>query len=412
MTRSEHPVGSLSRFAVVTALALAPVAFMSADTALASSASRPAASLSTPAVSSRPLLAAFHWATLRPSPLGPRSQPLLAWTGKELIELGGLHKGSTTHDGAAYDPATGRWHKIAPMRVNVGFDNATTAWTGHQLFVTNGQVKPCVTGEPLSDCPGRAGLYDPATNHWTTTLLPKAMEGMSPQASVWTGRDVVLAAANEIHGRMAVASYNPATRRWKVITPRLPSRHPAAFVALADAPGRVLLWAAWSRFKGNSLYWGVDVEALTRDGRWHDVTGRWPQDHTLDGFAYTRRGILVSPSEFWCGLCPGPYVAFPGFFANPVTLHRTAIKAGPLGQAVPLFIWTGRAIIAVNLNASVDGPGVRIRPDDMATYNPATKRWFRLAAAPGRPAVSANPVWTGTELLTLTDRGHLLAFRR
>ncbi len=69
------------------------------------------------------------------------------------------------------------------------------------------------------------------------------------------------------------------------------------------------------------------------------MTGNWPQNHTLTAFAYTRRGILVSPSQFWCGTgCPGPFVAFPGFFANPV--------------------------------------------------------------------------WTGTELLTLTDSGYLLACRR
>src|SRR5689334_17381003 len=29
----------------------------------------------------------FRWSSLPPSPLGPRSQPLLAWTGRELIEL-------------------------------------------------------------------------------------------------------------------------------------------------------------------------------------------------------------------------------------------------------------------------------------------------------------------------------------
>jgi hypothetical protein len=381
MTRSEHPVASLSRFAVVAVLAVAPVALMSADTAAASSKSRPVASSP-----SRP--AAFHWARLRPSPLGPRSQPILAWTGRELIELGGLRKGNTTQDGAAYNPATGRWHKIAPMRVNVGFDNATTAWTGRQLFVTNGQVASCLAGQPLSECLPRAGLYDPVTNHWTTTLLPKAMEGMSPQASVWTGHDVVLAAVNQSHGGMAVASYNPATRRWKVITPRLPSRHPTAFVALAAAPGRVLLWSAWDRFKGNGLFWGVDVEALTLAGPWRDVTGHWPQDHSLTGFATTKRGILVSPSEFWCGPCPGPLVAFPGFFANPVSLRHTPIPAGPIGEAIPAFVWTGRAIIAVNMGASIDGPGIRIRPDDMALYNPAAKHWSRLPAAPSRPVLS------------------------
>jgi hypothetical protein len=405
MTRSEHRVTALSRFALVTALAAAPVALMSADSAAASSTSRPA-------TSSRPLLAGFHWARLRQSPLGPRSQPILAWTGKELIELGGLRRGNTTQDGAAYDPATGRWHTIAPMRVNVGFDNATTAWTGRQLFVTNGQVASCLGGEPLSNCLARAGLYDPATNHWTTTLLPKAMAGMFPEASVWTGHDIVLAAVNGDRGRLAVAAYNPVTRHWHVITPRTPKRHPARFVALAAAPGRVLLWSAWSRVNTTAGSFGVDVEALTQ-GRWRDVTGNWPQNHTLTAFAYTKRGIMVSPSQFWCGIgCPGPFVAFPGFFANPVSLHRTAIKAGPLGQAIPLFIWTGRAIIAVNLGASVDGPGVRIRPDDMAMYNPAAKRWFRLAAAPGRPALSVAPIWTGTELLTLTDSGRLMAFRR
>jgi hypothetical protein len=50
--------------------------------------------------------------------------------------------------------------------------------------------------------------------------------------------------------------------------------------------------------------------------------------------------------------------------------------------------------------------------DDTAMYNPATRRWSRLAAAPGRPALSVGPVWTGTELLALTDSGRLLAFRR
>lgn len=358
-------------------------------------------------------LARFRWSPLASSPLKTRFSPILVWAGQELIELGGFRRDGTTDDGAAFDPAAGRWHKIAPVRANVGFDNATTTWTGRQLFVTNGQVASCAGGQPLSDCLARAGLYSPAANRWTTTLLPKAMEGMSPEASAWTGREIVLAAVHETLGRMTVASYNPATRRWQVITPRLPKGHHVRVVALAVAAGRILLWAAWDHENRNTGFSGVDVMALPRAGRWRDVTGSWPQNHWLTAFTNTRRGILVSPSEFWCGdPCPGPFAAFPGFFANPVTLHRTPISAGPLGLAIPTFIWTGAAIIALNIGTIVEGPGHQIHPDDMALYNPATKRWSRLPTAPGRPGLSATPAWTGSELLMLTDSGRLLALRR
>lgn len=400
--------GPKSIVAAVTGAALALGTLSAAD-----ASGRPEApgrsAASGRASSTAPPVARFRWSPLASSPLKTRFSPILVWAGQELIEFGGLRKdGETTYDdGAAFNPATSRWHKVAPIRANIGFDNATTTWTGRLLFVAN-----CSAGQPLSDCQARAALYNPATNRWTTSLLPKAMAGMSPEASAWTGHQVVLAAVDENRGRLAVASYNPATRRWHVITPRLPKGHHAGVAALAAAAGRVLLWVAWDREQGNTGFFGVDVEALTPNGQWRHVTGNWPQDHSLTGFTDTSRGILVSPSGFWCGECPGPFVAFPGSFANPVTLHRTAISAGPLGMAIPDFIWTGAAIIALNIGAFIDGPGPTIRPDDMALYNPATKRWSRLPTAPHRPGLSVDPVWTGSELLMLTDSGRLLAFRR
>ncbi len=53
-----------------------------------------------------------------------------------------------------------------------------------------------------------------------------------------------------------------------------------------------------------------------------------------------------------------------------------------------MFVCTGRAIIAVNMNSEISGPGTHIRPDDMALYDPATKRWRSLLSPPGRPAVA------------------------
>ncbi len=379
-------------------VALPAVIILIALTALALAASRSTAAP----------VARYRWSTLAPSPLKARTAPLLAWTGRELIELGGVRKGATTYDGAAYNPVTGRWHKIAPMLVNVGFDNATDVWTGRQLFVTNGQTASCPPWEPLSNCLPRAGLYNPVANRWTTTLLPRALEGFFPEASAWTGRDVILGAVRANHGNLAVASYDPATRRWRMTTPPLPRHHPYQEVTMVATANRVILWALW----GTPYRYGVDVFALNRSATWRNVTGHWPQDKTVTSPFFTGHRILVSPGQVWCGpACPAPFAALPGCFANPSTLRRTLIPLGPIGQSQPAFIWTGQGIIAIDLTATIFGPGpTHIRPDDMALYTPASRRWTRLPAAPHHPELAATPLWTGHELLTLTASGQLLSF--
>lgn len=97
-------------------------------------------------------------------------------------------KRSPQSDGAAFDVATGRWHRIARVTGNVGFTKAITAWTGRQLFVTNGVTASCLGGGPATQCLPHAGLYDPATNRWQTTLLPKQMEGLESQPGLRPAR--------------------------------------------------------------------------------------------------------------------------------------------------------------------------------------------------------------------------------
>ena len=367
-------------------------------------------------------LARFRWSDLPASPLGPRTQPILAWTGKELLELGGLKDGSTTYDGAAFDPADGRWHRIATMHANVGLWHAVSVWTGRQLFVADGQFSSCLTvpgrSTHLAACLPRAGLYDPATNRWSTTLLPQAMYGLSLQAAEWTGSQVILAGVNANHGRLGIAAYDPATNRWQMITPKLPAGHPTRSIAMVTAPGRLILWSLWDRLRttkdGFSDRAGIDVLAMGADPTWHDVTGDWPQEQNISTPALAGQEILISPGQTWCGTrCSPPPPGSPGYFADPATLTRTTIPPGPLGQTTPAFIWTGRTIIAINLDASITGPGSRrIRPDDLALYDPASTRWRELPSPPRSPPLSTTPIWAGSELLALTDHGALLTFHR
>jgi hypothetical protein len=365
----------------------------------------------------------FRWSGLPASPLGSRSQPLLVWAGGELIELGGQHKGNVGYDGAAFRPVTGRWHRIPSAAAhNVGFLNAVSVWTGRQLFVTNGQFESCLAprgvGGTPSNCWPHAGLYDPATNRWSATRLPGPMDGLGLAAAVWTGHDVVLAGVSAQHGRLGVASYDPATGRWQMITPVRPAGHPSRSVAMVATAGRLIIWSLWDRVtrykNGLSDRAGVDVLALGPGGTWRDVTGRWPQDQLVTSPVPAGAAILVSPGQVWCGTaCSPPYSSLPGYFADPATLDRTVIPPGPIGETDPAFVWTGRAIVAVDRYARIgahdhQGP---TRPDDMALWDRTTGRWLRLPAPPGHPGLAGAPVWAGTELLALTATGQVLALR-
>jgi hypothetical protein len=368
-------------------------------------------------------IARFRWSALPPSPLGPRTVPIVAWTGKYLIELGGFKKYSSQYDGAAYDPATGRWHDIAPpVNMNIGFWNAVTAWTGRQLFVTNGQFESCLSipGHPgtPANCWPHAGLYDPATNRWTQIKLPVPMYGLYLMAAVWTGRDVILAGVNHVHHpTMSVAAYDPATNHWQMITPRLPAGHPASLVAMAATGDRVILWSLWAREhrigNGYSIRSGVDVLALARNLTWSNVTGRWPQGRIVQNPVYGTGQVLIPPGQMWCGLsCRHPPGTSPPYLANSTTLAQRTLPRGPLGSFLspaPIWLWNGRAVLAINAATSVAGtpptPPARMV---LAALDPATGHWLDVPRPPGGLVLAANPVWAGRELFALTTAGQLL----
>ena len=364
-------------------------------------------------------LAHFRWSARTRSPLGERTDPLLVWTGRALIELGGTAKGVTQDDGAVFHGSTGRWTPVAPVRANVGFSDAVDVWTGRQLFVTNGQTAACPGGVLVSRCLPRAGLYDPVRNHWTTTLLPKPLDGLTLDAAAWTGRDVVIVGANAAHARFAVAAYTPATGRWRMITPRLPRHPPPLAAAMVGTGSRVILWSLWARNidtkNGGTIRSGIDVFSLGATGRWSTITGNWPQSRSVDSPVYASGRILIRPAQIWCGACPHPFGYSPAKLADAQTLALTAIPNGPLVTQPPIqppiWLWTGRAAIAANSgNATDAAPDGRLTK--LAAYDPRTRHWYALPSPPGRPALGAAPIFAGDRLYVLTQTGALLSLHR
>jgi hypothetical protein len=366
-------------------------------------------------------LSHFRWSTLATSPLGRRSQPVLAWTGRDLLELGGMRNWKTTNEGAAFDPSSGRWRRIAPVPNTINLSSAVATWTGHDLFVTNGHIPS--DWAPAAGAP--AGLYDPATNRWTVTILPRQLLGLVLRAAVWTGRDVVVAGVGAWgdlgnSGRLAVASYDPSTKRWHVMTPQLPAHHQPIDLALVATSRRIILWSLWSRIKkvsknGYAVYSGVDVLVLGSDGRWKTVTGRWPQGQVVEDPVYGSGTILIPPGQIWCGDCSHPYFDYPAYLADATTLARRTVPAGPLvrqlGIEPAIWLWNGRSALAANVRTTGPDPAQRTSISQMAVFDPKANQWTGLPVPSGRPPLAANPLWAGREVLLLTASGELLAFR-
>lgn len=346
-----------------------------------------------------------HWSVLPSSPLGPRSDPILAWTGYGLLELGGVRNGVLHRDGAIFDPTRGRWRRIAAVPDSVGLRGAAAVWTGvgdHRLFVTNGKV---------------AGLYDPDANRWSTTRLPRTLAGRTLYAPVSTGHAVILAATAAPSGRpgLAVAAFNLARHAWRMITPRLPARHPPGAVSMVATWHRVIFWSMWSRSRrtadGGTIVSGVDV-LVWHHSRWSVRTGHWPQHRVVEGATFAQFRILVPPGQFWCGPCPAPFSESPARFADPSTLVLSAIPKSPLVTSPlaqpPIWLWNGTTVLAANASgASTAAPDGRL--DGLAAYDRWSGRWHRLPRAPGRPALAGPPVLAGRQLLVLKLDGGLLA---
>jgi len=177
------------------------------------------------------------------SPLAPRVGAIGAWTGRELVVAGGLSQPSGVtvqafRDGAAYNPVTRTWRKLAPMPL--GRTGATAVWDGKEILFLGGK-----TGNRLAT---RGMAYNPAANRWR--WLPKMAYPRSGFAAVWTGRHVLVwggltaAGVPPPHGE----AFDPATSRWTALPP-------------APLHGRIVAAAAWTGRL--MIIWGGSVQGRT-----------------------------------------------------------------------------------------------------------------------------------------------------
>jgi N-acetylneuraminic acid mutarotase len=167
------------------------------------------------------------WRTLRRAvPTG-----IIVWTGREAIGWGGGCCGDAQSNGAAYDPATGTFRKLA--RSPLAPDQAPIgAWTGRELILFVSGINPA-DGKPWPARLARAAAYSPATNTWHRTA-PLPVRGGT---AVWDGHEVLVVGGGA--SAQSALAYDPATNGWRRLTP-LPSRRLGASAIWSGK--RLLLW--------------------------------------------------------------------------------------------------------------------------------------------------------------------------
>jgi hypothetical protein len=177
--------------------------------------------------------AANHWRRIASGGLG--SPAVTVWTGRQVLMWGGGCCGDDVAAGAAYTPKTDRWEQL-PASPLPGRQETVGAWTGTELVIVGGNN---ADGKVHAD----AAAYNPATHAWRR--LPAMGAGRMWHSAVWTGRHLLVWGGRTFHAGAWTApahglAYDPAANRWSPL-PRSPLRGRFGHVAVWTGT-RMLIW--------------------------------------------------------------------------------------------------------------------------------------------------------------------------
>jgi hypothetical protein len=262
---------------------------------------------------------------------------MIVWGGANVVLFEEVYD-----DGAAFDPATRRWAKLAraPLFPRVYH---SAVWTGDQMLVWGGGViaeQGEETGTqliPAGTLFDDGAAYDPVVDRWTR-LPDSPLKARSGQVAIWTGKEMILWGGAGI-GETNIAfndgaAYDPARRRWR---------------PLAEAP-----------LPPGTAYTGV-----------------WTGKRMLVYGGPRGRAAAYDPAaDEWRRLSRPPFASL----------------------VLPFSTWTGRVMLVWGGEGTSSGDLDRARAIG-AAYDPALDRWTVLPSAPGATGLGQTVVWTGREML-------------
>ena len=325
------------------------------------------------------------WQPIGDAPISGRAETMSAWTGRELIVVGGAaaDTGVALEDAAAYDPAAGEWERIPSPPEPMG--GQTAVWTGRELILWGGE------GDDDGHPRGSGFAFDAEARAWRE--LPEAPYwSFGGHSAVWTGSEMIVW-GGVASGAVRAAAYDPATDEWeRVPNGPLESRHAHEAVWAGD---RMIVWG------GLSLDAGVRFDGTAEGAEYDPAARRWsplpasPLDASAPISFWTGREMVVT------GGLGTKIASRAGAAYDPMARTWREIADVPLaaerGAPVPLVdmhtapVWTGEQAAFVTA-------------DGVLSYDPDADAWSRVPAPRAAWRMNATVAWTGDEMLLWSGR--------
>lgn len=197
---------------------------------------------------------------LDPGPLTPRADAAVAWIGEELVVWGGDIEAANQGlpgpdrqfgDGAAYNPATREWRRMADGPLPTNADTALAVATDRGVVIARGTSVALWdprtnTWRKFDDAPSAVtdltstgtqvvsvsvnAALDLGTGRWQS--LPEPPLKLERPVAVWTGTELVVVGQLSFYEPGAVA-FDPKRGNWREL-PTPPALNPAALSADRD----------------------------------------------------------------------------------------------------------------------------------------------------------------------------------
>jgi hypothetical protein len=316
------------------------------------------------------------WRAIAQPALSPREDAPSIWTGKEWLLFGGRQGNAALADGAAYDPATDRWHALTPpISMHPG---AIAVWTGRVVAVLAKQG---------------GWIYDPEADTWTDLPLQDTTgQVVFTSAAVWTGHDVVVIGYGDDLQTLTARTLDPDTRTWGPVAAS-PRRGRFGTVAVEGLPaGSGLAGARWDG--GRVQVWLYDGSGWAFDPAaraWAELSSlvvpdRNPETSTsIAGVGATTYAMVASGTDAGSTLQLAAFDQDRWRLVGPSIASRPADVVGQLVSAGDRLVWFSRATAP-------------------AVVDPATGSVRTLDGAPVGPGGGRSVTWTGSELFVFGGR--------